>query len=99
MIRAVSSSAIACPPWTWPWWCPMTGQYLTFFWVMLIHMTAIVGFGSVSAARLATLPHSCSAYLAWRIGYDGLLSSEASASGAATASGCTRHPDLFCPDQ
>ena len=43
MIRAVSSSATACPPWTWPWWCPMTGQYLTFFWAMLIHMTAIVG--------------------------------------------------------
>ncbi len=43
MIRAVSSSAIACLPWTWPWWCPMTGQYLTFFWAMLIHMTAIVG--------------------------------------------------------
>lgn len=43
MTPVVSSSPAARPPWTWPWWRPVAGQYITFFWVVLIHMTAIVG--------------------------------------------------------
>jgi fatty-acid desaturase len=39
----VSHSSAAIPPWTWPWWRPAAGQYMTFLWVVLIHVTAAVG--------------------------------------------------------
>jgi stearoyl-CoA desaturase (delta-9 desaturase) len=31
-------------PWRWPWWKPAPGDEATFGWMMLIHVTAIVGF-------------------------------------------------------
>lgn len=31
------------PPWTWPWWRPAPGHGLTLMWVLLIHLTALVG--------------------------------------------------------
>jgi len=30
-------------PWTWPWWKPARGDGATFFWMVLIHVTALVG--------------------------------------------------------
>jgi fatty-acid desaturase len=43
MARAVSPLSRARPPWTWPWWYPAPGQYMTLVWVLLIHGTAVVG--------------------------------------------------------
>jgi fatty-acid desaturase len=43
MARVVSPSPCAVPPWTWPWWRPAPGQYMTLVWVLLIHVTAVVG--------------------------------------------------------
>jgi fatty-acid desaturase len=31
------------PPWTWPWWRPTAGQQLTLLWIMVIHLTALIG--------------------------------------------------------
>ena len=30
-------------PWTQPWWKPAPGDGPTFFWMVLIHVTAVVG--------------------------------------------------------
>lgn len=30
-------------PWMRPWWRPVTGQSVIFFWIILIHVTAVVG--------------------------------------------------------
>ncbi|MBI3302703.1 MAG: fatty acid desaturase [Deltaproteobacteria bacterium] len=41
--------AVACPslvttrPWTWPWWRAAAGQRMTLVWIVLIHVTAVVG--------------------------------------------------------
>jgi len=43
MPTVVSHSLVKTPPWAWPWWRPATGQYMTFVWVVLIHVTAAVG--------------------------------------------------------
>src|SRR5262245_46320532 len=43
MARAMSPSHPVLPPWTWPWWYPAPGQYMTLVWVLLIHGTAVVG--------------------------------------------------------
>ena len=43
MARVVSPSYHLLPPWTWPWWRPAPGQYMTLVWILLIHVTAVVG--------------------------------------------------------
>lgn len=43
MFLAASPSDMANPPWTWPWWRPVAGQQMTLVWVVLIHVTAMVG--------------------------------------------------------
>ena len=43
MINAVSPAPCVVPPWTWPWWRPAPGQSMTLVWVLLIHVTAVVG--------------------------------------------------------
>lgn len=30
-------------PWTWPWWHVQEGQFVVLFWIVLIHITAVVG--------------------------------------------------------
>lgn len=36
-------SHAATPPWRQPWWRPATDQRMTFLWVVLIHLTALIG--------------------------------------------------------
>lgn len=43
MTHTVSPSHSVLPPWTWPWWRPAPSQYMTLVWVVLIHVTAVVG--------------------------------------------------------
>jgi fatty-acid desaturase len=31
------------PPWTWPWWRPAPGKQLSLLWVVLLHVTAVIG--------------------------------------------------------
>jgi sn-1 stearoyl-lipid 9-desaturase len=40
---AVSPPPMVLPPWTWPWWHSAAGQQMTLLWVVLIHVTAVVG--------------------------------------------------------
>ncbi|MGE0821545.1 MAG: fatty acid desaturase [Candidatus Binatia bacterium] len=42
-IANTSSHVISSPPWQWPWWHVASGHHATFFWVILIHVTAVVG--------------------------------------------------------
>jgi fatty-acid desaturase len=43
MVSAIAPSPSIVSPWTWPWWRPAPGQYMTLVWVVLIHVTAAVG--------------------------------------------------------
>ena len=43
MFLVASPSYVANPPWTWPWWRPVAGQRMVLLWVVLIHVTAVVG--------------------------------------------------------
>jgi stearoyl-CoA desaturase (delta-9 desaturase) len=43
MSLAVSSASEERAPWLWPWWRPAAGEQLTLLWVVLIHMTAVIG--------------------------------------------------------
>jgi stearoyl-CoA desaturase (delta-9 desaturase) len=43
MAYTVSPAHSVLPPWTWPWWRPAPGQYMTLVWVLLIHVTAVIG--------------------------------------------------------
>ena len=43
MAHTVSLAHSVLPPWTWPWWRPAPRQYMTLVWVLLIHITAMVG--------------------------------------------------------
>jgi len=39
----VSPSLVETSPWTWPWWRPAAGQEMALVWIVLIHVTAVVG--------------------------------------------------------
>ena len=43
MPPAVSFSAREYPPWLWPWWRPAAGEQITLLWIVLIHVTAVIG--------------------------------------------------------
>jgi stearoyl-CoA desaturase (delta-9 desaturase) len=43
MSLPVSPSHAVRPPWLWPWWRTASGEHLTLFWIVLIHVTAALG--------------------------------------------------------
>jgi fatty-acid desaturase len=43
MTRQVTYLDTANPPWRWPWWRTVSGEGITLFWVLLIHLTAVMG--------------------------------------------------------
>ena len=43
MPSEVTQSNAADPPWQWPWWRTAPGEGITLAWILLIHLTAVVG--------------------------------------------------------
>lgn len=42
-MSVIAPPSVMNPPWTWPWWRVQDGHGAVLFWVLLIHVTAVVG--------------------------------------------------------
>jgi fatty-acid desaturase len=43
MPNAILPSNLMLPPWAWPWWRPAPGKQIILLWVVLLHVTAVIG--------------------------------------------------------